>query len=61
MTVLRKSEDIKKAFAEFDLEKVSKFGEAEREKLLHNKKIIRHHAKIDAAINNAKFDVAFQM
>lgn len=54
LTVLRKRENYRKAFAGFDPKKVAKFGERDVVRLLKNKGIIRNRAKIEAAINNAK-------
>jgi DNA-3-methyladenine glycosylase I len=54
ITVLRKRENYRKAFAEFDPNKVARFNEKKIEKLLTNEGIIRNRAKINAAVNNAK-------
>jgi DNA-3-methyladenine glycosylase I len=54
ITVLRKRENYRKAFAEFNPSKVAKFGKREVSKLLKNEGIIRNRAKIEAAINNAQ-------
>jgi DNA-3-methyladenine glycosylase I len=53
-TVLRKRENYRKAFAEFDPVEVAKFTAVDTERLLQDKGIIRNRAKIEAAINNAK-------
>lgn len=53
-TVLRKRENYRKAFDEFDPKKVAKYGEQKVEQLLGNAGIIRNRAKILAAINNAQ-------
>lgn len=54
ITVLRKREAFRKAFQEFDAEKVARYGEKEIAALLQNPGIIRHRAKIEAAIANAR-------
>lgn len=54
LTVLRKRENYRKAFAGFDPRKVAKFGKRDVARLLKNAGIIRNRAKIEAAINNAK-------
>ena len=54
ITVLRKRENYRQAFAQFDPKKVARFGSREVTKLLNNAGIIRNRAKIEAAINNAK-------
>lgn len=53
-TILHKRENFRKAFAGFDLQKVAKFGEADRERLLADAGIVRNRQKIDASINNAQ-------
>ena len=53
ITVLRKRENYRKAFADFNPEKVALFGENEIKTLLNNEGIIRNRQKIEAAINNA--------
>ena len=54
LTILRKRENFRAAFAGFDFYKLAKFGEADVERLLQDAGIIRHPGKIEAAINNAK-------
>jgi DNA-3-methyladenine glycosylase I len=54
LTVLRKREGFRKAFARFDPDVVATFGEADVERLLSDASIIRHRAKIEAAIGNAR-------
>ena len=54
LVVLRKREAYRKAFAEFDPEKVARFTEKRIEKLLGDAGIIRNRLKIVAAINNAR-------
>jgi DNA-3-methyladenine glycosylase I len=54
ITVLRKRESYREAFAGFDPELVAKFTEADADHLLQNPGIIRNRQKIEAAINNAK-------
>lgn len=53
-TVLYKRENFRKAFANFDFNKVAKFTNKDVACLLKNPGIIRNLAKIEAAINNAK-------
>ncbi len=54
ITVLRKRENYRKAFAGFDPVKVARFSEKKVEKLMQNAGIIRNQAKIRAAIGNAQ-------
>lgn len=53
-TILEKRENFRAAFAGFDAETVAAFTEADVERLLQDKGIVRHRGKIEAAINNAK-------
>jgi len=59
-TVLRKRTAYREAFAEFDPEKVARFGKRQIAALLKNQNIIRNQAKIVAAINNAQKFLAVQ-
>ena len=54
ITILRKREALRKAFAGFDPEVVARFGEADVERLLLDAGIIRSRAKITAAIDSAR-------
>lgn len=53
-TVLKKREGYRKAFSDFDPQKVARYTPAKVEKLLQNPGIIRNRLKINAAINNAR-------
>ncbi|HRN95013.1 MAG: DNA-3-methyladenine glycosylase I [Chitinophagales bacterium] len=52
-TVLKKRENFRKAFTEFDVKNVAKFNAEKVELLMQNEGIIRNRLKIEAAINNA--------
>src|SRR5437868_6716297 len=52
LTILRKREAFRRAFAGFDFRKVARFGESDVERLLADASIVRHRGKIEAAINN---------
>ena len=54
LTILRKRDNFRKAFAKFDFERVARFGEKDVERLLQDAGIVRHRGKIEAAINNAR-------
>ena len=54
LTVLKKRENYRKAFANFDPEKVARFTPAKIEKLLQDPGIIRNRLKVQAAVTNAK-------
>jgi len=52
--ILNKRKNYEKAFADFDVKKVAKFGAKDEKRLLADAGIIRNRLKISAAINNAK-------
>jgi DNA-3-methyladenine glycosylase I len=54
ITILRKREAFRAAFAGFDPEVVARFGEADRARLMADPGIVRSNAKIDAAISGAR-------
>lgn len=53
-TILNKRENFKKAFDNFNLDKVIGYDDEKIDELMHDKGIIRHKLKITSAINNAK-------
>jgi DNA-3-methyladenine glycosylase I len=53
LTILRKRENFRKAFAGFDFSKVAGFGERDVQRLLKDAGIVRHQGKIRSTINNA--------
>ncbi len=57
LTILRKRDAFRRAFAGFDPEAVATFGEAEVVRLLGDAGIVRHRAKIMATIDNARATV----
>lgn len=60
LTILRKRENFRQAFDNFDVEKVSQYDEDKVLELLNNSGIIRNRQKIEAAINNAKCFIEIQ-
>lgn len=54
LTILRKRENFRKAFADFDFTKVARFNRKSVERLLGDAGIVRHRGKIESTINNAK-------
>ena len=54
ITILKKRENYRKAFDNFDPEKIAKYSDKKVEKLLKNEGIIRNRLKINAAVQNAK-------
>jgi DNA-3-methyladenine glycosylase I len=60
LTILRKRENFRTAFAGFDPERVARFGKRDVERLLLDADIVRHRGKIEAAIANAQGTVALR-
>src|SRR5687767_14502965 len=54
LTILRKRENFRRAFADFDFDKVAKFTGRDVQRLLKDAGIVRHRGKIESTINNAK-------
>ena len=60
ITVLRKREGYRKAFAGFDVEKVARFTKKRIEKLLENPAIVRNRLKVESAVSNAQAFIGVQ-
>ena len=60
ITILKKRENFKKAFDDFNVEKVADYDDEKIEQLRLNKGIIRHKGKINSAVNNAKVFIEIQ-
>jgi DNA-3-methyladenine glycosylase I len=60
LTILRKRENFRTAFADFEPERVARFGERDVERLLGDAGIVRHRGKIEAAIANARGTLALR-
>jgi DNA-3-methyladenine glycosylase I len=54
LTILRKRENFRLAFADFDPDVVARFGEGDVQRLLADAGIVRHRGKIEATIANAR-------
>jgi DNA-3-methyladenine glycosylase I len=54
LTILRKRESFRRAFADFEIARVSRFTEKDVARLLDDAGIVRHRGKIEAAIANAQ-------
>jgi DNA-3-methyladenine glycosylase I len=54
ITILRKRDNFRKAFADFEPEKVARFSEKKIEALVQDAGIVRNRAKIVGAVNSAK-------
>ena len=52
--ILKKRENFRRAFADFDYEKIAKFGKRDINRLLKDAGIIRNRLKIEAAVKNAR-------
>ncbi|MXV49727.1 DNA-3-methyladenine glycosylase I [Pedobacter sp. HMF7647] len=60
ITILKRRENYRKAFADFDAEKVAAFTEKDVERLMNDSGIIRNRLKITGAITNAKLFLKIQ-
>ena len=54
LTILRKRENFRRAFADFDIDTVARFTARDVSRLLKDEGIIRHRGKIESTINNAQ-------
>ncbi len=54
ITILRKRENFRRAFDNFDPKKIARYGDEKLAELLANEGIIRNRLKINAAVTNAK-------
>jgi DNA-3-methyladenine glycosylase I len=54
ITILRKREAFRAAFAGFSIEKVAEFGESDATRLMADAGIVRNRMKVDAALHNAR-------
>ena len=59
-TVLKKEQNFRKAYHNFNIKKIAAYTEADRKRLMGDPGIIRNRLKINAAIENAKTIVALQ-
>ena len=60
-TILHKREGYRKAFADWDIEAVARFGERDVERLVGDPGIVRHRGKIEATISNAQAALALDV
>ena len=54
LTILRKRENFRRAFAEFDVDRVARFTRRDVARLLADEGIVRHRGKIESVVNNAR-------
>jgi len=59
-TILRKRPAFREVFAEFDVDTVAGFTEADVERLLQDARIVRNRAKIEATVGNARATIALR-
>ncbi len=57
LTILRKREAFRHAFAGFDFHRLARFSERDIQRLMGDRGIVRNRAKIEASINNARCTV----
>ena len=60
ITILRKREAFRAAFADFDPDRVARFGDEDRARLMADAGIVRSNAKIDAAIGGARIFITLR-
>jgi DNA-3-methyladenine glycosylase I len=60
LTILRKRDNFRAAFADFDPERMARFGKRDVDRLLRDAGIVRHRGKIEAAIANARGTIALR-
>jgi len=54
LTILRKRENFRRAFHDFDIDRVARFTARDVERLLRDEGIVRHRGKVESTINNAR-------
>ena len=54
LTILRKRDNFRRAFREFDFDRVARWSQRSVERLLRDQGIVRHRGKIEATISNAR-------
>ena len=59
-TILKKRENYRLAFADFDPKKVARFTAQQRKKLMQDEGIVRNRLKIDSTVSNARAFLAVQ-
>jgi len=54
ITILKKADNFRSAYSQFDIDSIAAYDEADRERLLNDSGIIRNRLKVNAAIENAR-------
>lgn len=60
LTILKKRDNYRKAFSDFDVQKVARYTPAKIEKLLLDPGIVRNRLKVESTVSNAKAFIAVQ-
>lgn len=60
ITILRRRENYRKAYADFEVKKVAAFDDADVQRLLNDEGIIRNRLKVASSISNAKLFIEVQ-
>lgn len=60
ITILKKKDSFRKAYRNFSISKIAKFGKKDVDRLLQDAGIIRNRLKIEAAIHNANIILSLQ-
>jgi len=60
ITILKRQQEYRKAFEDYDIERIAQWGEKDITRLMNNEGIIRNRRKIESAINNAKATLHIQ-
>lgn len=60
LTILKKRENYRKAYHNFDVKKIARYTDKDRARLLADAGIVRNRLKVDASIRNAKGTLAIQ-
>ncbi|MEJ6527870.1 DNA-3-methyladenine glycosylase I [Exiguobacterium sp. USCH10] len=60
ITILRKRENYRSAYSNFDVNEVARFSEEDIERLMTDSGIVRNRRKIEASVNNAKQFIKLQ-
>lgn len=60
LTILRKRPGFRAAFDDFDAERIARYGEADRARLMADTGIVRNRLKVEAAIDNARAYLALR-
>ena len=59
-TILKKRDNYRAAYDNFDAKKIARYDDKRKQKLLQNEGIVRNRAKVDASVLNAKFFLEVQ-